>query len=164
MLEDLYKVGKAKPLAYETQAELAGSCGHDLQKLAAELAAAGRKILLLSDRETVIYSGALYVYDEEALAFLLAKRAAVLRDAGLPATPEAFVRAVAARWIPEKTALFDLIADAFGDKEHPGRTDVRVPDEDARYQPAYLAMLREKERLMRQRENSAAPPPGGPSL
>jgi hypothetical protein len=149
------KVSALKPVGYETLGFLAGECGLDPCALRQELEARGLKTMMLTGPDCAMRSGALYAYDEKALAAFLESRAAVLAASEWPATPEAFIRRIAVDWAPEKTPLFDTIADAFNNKAHPGRTDVNVPEEDTRWNPEYLAYLRE-----RARESGKAPVPG----
>ena len=79
----------------------------------------------------------LWVYDRVALQALLDTRRDVLLDEvpqidGKPLTISPSPYANEFAWfvmetqrIPPKTRLFDLIADAFGDKNNPGRTDFK---------------------------------------
>lgn len=146
---DLDKVGKDKPMAYETLAQLRDAEGHSIINLNFEYTGKGLQTLILRDSETHYYSGAFFVYDEHALAELLNANTDILEIAGWPTEPQDFIRRVANEWAEEKTALFDLVCDAFGDKEHIGRTDKKVPDNDGRYQAQYLEMLRSKERKLK---------------
>ncbi|MCS7091818.1 MAG: hypothetical protein NZM26_00490 [Patescibacteria group bacterium] len=65
-----------------------------------------------------------YVYDPESLAKLLKENEHLLRNYGWPTNPNEFVNYVYLIHADQKTPLFDLIANAFGDKSNPGRTDV----------------------------------------
>lgn len=141
------KVSASKPVGYEKLNFLVDRCRLDPVRLQKELEKSGLKTLLLTGKDCVMRSGALYAYDEKALAIFLQERASVLSANNWPITPEAFIRRLALDWAPEKTLLFDTIADAFNNKSHPGRTDVQVPDNDDGWNPEYLAMLKEKERL-----------------
>lgn len=142
MLSDLYNISETKFMAYETCLSLEKEYSKDLDELRAEFEAQGHSVLILSDAECNFYGGAFFVYDEEALAAHLTKHQDVLTAYEWPSEPRAFIIQVASSWAPEKTDLFDLVSDAFGDKDHPGRTDTPVPDHDERYQPQYLDMLR----------------------
>jgi hypothetical protein len=75
----------------------------------------------VEDRGTTYY---LYVWDQPALAALLRRRADVLQAAGWPVEPEAFVARHREARAEPLTPLYDLIADAYGDRFNPGRTDV----------------------------------------
>lgn len=142
MLSDLYKISKFKPVAYETCLSLEKEYGLDLDTLRREFEDSGLNVIVLSDQECMAYGGAFYVYDEQALQSHLDAHKDVLESHEWPQEAEAFITHIASNWAAEKTSLFDVVSSAFGDKTHPGRTDVPVPDHDDRYQPAYLEMLR----------------------
>lgn len=140
------KVSAQKPVGYERIVFLKKDCGLDVAVLEKELQGRGLKTLLLNNAACSMRSGALYAYDEKALENFLTERVAILSAQNWPATPEGFIRRIAVDWAEEKTPLFDLIADAFNNKAHPGRCDVRVPDDsDPHWHPAYLAHLRTQE-------------------
>lgn len=156
MLSDLYKVSKFKPVAYETCLSLEKEYGLDLDTLRREFEDSGLRVTMLSDQECMAYGGTFYVYDEQALQAHLEAHKDVLASHEWPCEPAAFITHIASNWAPEKTALFDVVSGAFGDKTHPGRTDVAVPDHDDRYQPAYLDMLRTLE-VRRAQTNASHP-------
>ncbi len=143
---DLSEVGPQKPVGYELLRNFADYSQADMDGLVRRLEKKGLKVLILKDAECVMRSGALYAYHERALSAHLKKRAAVLAAGNWPTEPEAFVRKLALEWTPEKTPLFDTIADAFNNKAHPGRTDIKVPAQDEHYSQQYLSCLREKEK------------------
>ena len=149
MKKDLDKVGQNKPMAYETLAQLRDTEGHSIINLNFEYTGKDLQTVILRDSETHYYSGAFFVYDEDALTALLEERAEILRAVNWPTDPYDFILKVANNWAEEKTPLFDLVCDAFGDKNHIGRTDIKVPDNDHRYQAQYLEMLRSKERKLK---------------
>jgi len=69
-----------------------------------------------------------YMWDTDALPALLDAQAALLTSQGWPTDPADFVHAVRGKpdrsnYVRPRTPLFDLIADAYGDKTNPGRTD-----------------------------------------
>lgn len=132
---DFTKVSAGKPVGYETLKFLTVQCGLDPEKLKGELEGRGLKTLLLAGSACSMSSGALYAYDEAALSELLRDRASVLAARNWPVTPEDFIRRIAIDWAEEKTPLFDLIADAFNNKDHPGRTDAVVSMPDKRRNP-----------------------------
>ena len=136
-------------MAYETLAQLRDAEGHSIINLNFEYTGKGLQTVILRDSETHYYSGAFFVYDEDALTTLLEARKDILEAAGWPTDAYDFVLKVANDWAEEKTPLFDLVCDAFGDKEHIGRTDIKVPDNDSRYQAQYLEMLRSTERKLK---------------
>ncbi len=121
-LGDLRRVGPTKPVGYLPISTITDICKFDPAAIEAELNARGLKTLVLGREECRVPAGALYAYDETALGSFLRERESVLRAASWPTEPEAFVRHLKAL-APWRTELFDLVADAFGDKKNPGRTD-----------------------------------------
>ncbi len=140
------KVSSRKPVGYEKLGFLVNRCGLDPAQVQKDLDDSGLRTLMLTGEECVMRSGALYAYDEKALVSLLHDRAPVLSAHRWPGEPENFIRRLAVDWAPEKTLLFDMIADAFNNTSHPGRTDVEIPAAADEWHPAYLSMLRGMER------------------
>lgn len=138
------KVSAVKPVGYETVKFLQDQCHQDPLLLGRKLEERGLKTLLLTGAACSMSSGALYAYHDAALSSMLRERSGVLAEKCWPLTAEGFIRRIAIDWAEEKTPLFDLIADTFNNKTHPGRTDVPVPEEHKSWNPAYLAFLRRK--------------------
>lgn len=69
-------------------------------------------------------SYAIYAYHRAGLQRVLREHADVLRAAGWPTAPSAFIEASRRKHAAVQTRLYDCIADAYGDKLNPGRTDV----------------------------------------
>ena len=69
-------------------------------------------------------SGFVYMWDVPAMRHLLRERCDVLRAADWPEESADFVRRLSTDQIEPLTVLFDLAADAYGDRTGPGRTDV----------------------------------------
>jgi hypothetical protein len=65
----------------------------------------------------------MYLYHPSALETLLKKNAHILEAADWPTDPEEFIRRMTVEYAPIGTPLYDLIADAFGDKDNPCRSD-----------------------------------------
>lgn len=65
-----------------------------------------------------------YVYHVQGLGALLWRGKRMLEFAGWPSEPVEFVNHARAHHAPIQTTLYDLVADAYGDKLNPGRTDV----------------------------------------
>lgn len=124
-LKDLLLVGSQKPLGYLPIDTLVDLCKVDLKRLQKELEGRGLKTVYLKEGRgrCNIASGALFAYDESALRALLASRKDVLRAEGWPDDPAKFVHYVATKYAKFGTPLFDLVADAFSDKNNRGRTD-----------------------------------------
>ncbi len=75
------------------------------------------------------YSGAgggywLYAYHEPSLRALLLHWGDLLDFHGWPREPAAFVDRARAEMVPPGSALYGLVADAYGDRFNPGRSDV----------------------------------------
>ncbi|MBI2472946.1 hypothetical protein HYV70_00110 [Candidatus Uhrbacteria bacterium] len=125
LLDDLRKVGPEKPLGYlpiRTLNEF-GIRPEMLQEQLDRLD--GVKTLMLSEEESRKAGGALYAYHESSLKKFLEENRQILIEIQWPTDPEEFIRSLK-NTVPEKTALFDLIADAFCDKTNPGRRDVKA--------------------------------------
>lgn len=120
LLDDLRLVGPAKPLGNLPISTIVEDCHVDVTALRRELEQKGLKTLQLSQNESSISSGALYAYDEKALSTLLQNHADVLKKAGWPIEPVAFIRNLHVV-APLESDLFNVIADAYGDKTNPGR-------------------------------------------
>ena len=148
------RVSAQKPVGYETLSFLE-QCKLDPAALEKELRGRGLKTLMLTGAACTMRSGALYAYDEAALQKFLEDRVEILSAQSWPVTAEGFIRRIAIDWALEKTPLFDLIADAFNNKSHPGRCDVPVPDSDSGWDPAYLAHLRAQDA----KRNAGSPRP-----
>lgn len=126
LLNDLYQVGPQKPLGYLPLDTLTDVCKVNPEKLEQELQSKGLKTIQLDENESrIAHKGALFAYDENALQQLLDKHCDILEKSGWPNTAEAFIRNLKIR-VEAKTDLFDLIADAFGDKKNSQRKNINI--------------------------------------
>ncbi len=123
-LADL-NVGPEKPLGYLV-VERIKTLGGDPEMIRREAERKGQlvKSFRIEDGSLNGPGDTLFVADKDALARLLSLNASILLEAGWPTEPETFVDFVATHAAPFKTKLYDIIADAFGDKSNPKRTDV----------------------------------------
>lgn len=128
-------VGPDKLVGYKLIEDLVQRAKVDPEKIKEQLEAKGLKTLMLTDEECSMRSGALYAWHEEGLSAFLAKHASALEQCNWPTEPEAFIRRLAVDWAPEKTKLFDIIADAFNNKDDRRRTDVKAPERGNHYCP-----------------------------
>ena len=123
-LVQIRELGPNKPMGYLPVESLKHYYEVDV---AAEIERAhtnGYRTILFPATETLMGSeGALFVWHEEALQQLLARNRKFLEELGWSTNTESFVRHVAREWVPENTPLYNLIADAFGDRNNPSRTD-----------------------------------------
>ena len=120
ILNDVKRVGPEKPLGYVAISDLTDVCKIDPSKLKKELEQKGLKTILFGQGESIVNGEALYVYDENSLKSLLDNNHTMLVKSGWPTEPESFVRNLNTP-VDQGTDLFDLIADAFGDKTNIGR-------------------------------------------
>jgi hypothetical protein len=87
LLHDLMQVGLRKPLGYVPLYTLKELLRRDPEDIASEVVASGLAAAQFGPDRCCIKSGALYVYDREALAELLQARADVLLRADAQQTP-----------------------------------------------------------------------------
>ncbi len=128
ILSDLFRVGVEKPLAHLSLRTVRDICGFDLPFMRDVLERDWHlNTALYTEAECTVTSGALYAWHEPSLKYLLDQNATTLAEAGWPQEPWEFVNCVSSHTAPAKTKLFDLIADAYGDKTNPGRTDAPAP-------------------------------------
>jgi hypothetical protein len=125
-LRDIFTVSAAKPVGF-VQLGTVKVNGRPVDEIVRELEAMDLRAMVFSERECQFYTGALYAFHETALQGVLDRHATTLAAAGWPVTAGDFIRHLASHWAPEKTPLYDAVADAFGDKTNPCRTDVEIP-------------------------------------
>lgn len=123
-MSDLFRAGAQKPLAYLPLRTIRDVCGYDPSFMQDVLENDwGLKTAVFESEKTWVESGALFVWHEASLRHFLNNRKDLLEKERWPKDPHEFVCHVAYKPVAPKTPLFDLIADAFGDKENRGRTD-----------------------------------------
>lgn len=128
ILSDLFRVGADKPLAYLPLRTIRDICGVDPAAIRNALENDWHlNTARYGALECNVAGGALYAWHEDSLKRLLDKNAATLEAAGWPTEPWEFVNCISSRIAPAKTKLFDLVADAYGDKKNSGRTDIPAP-------------------------------------
>ncbi len=115
VLDDLYFVGKNKPLGYLPLETILES-GVTLEKIKSDLEAKGLNVFALTEEDCEVASGALYAYDAEALQNILNNNVDVLIQNAVPKTALDFILWVAKFEAAPGTELFSLIAEAFGKK------------------------------------------------
>jgi hypothetical protein len=115
-VDDLYLVGENKPLGYLPIPTIIAA-QYKPENVAANLESCGLRTRLCAAGDCSIESGALYVWDYEALGKLLDGNRKVLDDAGWPSEPDAFVQQVIREHVSKShfPNLYSLIARAFGD-------------------------------------------------
>lgn len=125
ILSDLFRVGVKKPIAYLPLCTIQDVCGYCPAFMQDVLEKDwGFRTMIVNADESWVSSGALFVWDDASLSHFLKTRQNILRDVHWPETTVEFVRHVACHLVPQKTPLFDLVADAFDDPLNAGRTDM----------------------------------------
>jgi hypothetical protein len=115
LLGSLTGVGSTKPVAYLPLYTIKDFVQLSPDVVAADAKARGLAAVQFGPDTCCIKSGALYVYDREALARLLQVQADAVAHAGLPHDPDRFVRHIAAVWYPKDHPAHPIIAKAFGE-------------------------------------------------
>jgi len=132
-LDDLHHIGPKKPIGYKLLYDLEKLSKVDPAEIELQLQDRGMMTLILTGDDCSMSGGALYAWDNAALSSLLNINKAVLNKHNWPTDTEGFIRHLAIEWAREKTQVFDIIADAFGNKDHPGRTDRKAADYVGRF-------------------------------
>jgi hypothetical protein len=115
LLRGLTDVGPAKPIGYLPLHTIEEFVQLSPQAVAADANARGLATAEFGPAACCIKSGALYVYDREALADLLRENVESIAVAGLPSDPDRFVAHIAAVWFDRDHPAYSLIARAFGE-------------------------------------------------
>lgn len=112
---DHRRIGREKRIGHLPLHTIRDLLRPSAEDLAAEAASRGLSAAVLDTAECCIESGALYVFHRQELAALLVDAAAALDEAGWPAEPDGFVRAVAAEWLEPGHPVLPVVREAFGD-------------------------------------------------
>ncbi|AMJ60499.1 hypothetical protein [Bosea sp. PAMC 26642] len=118
ILESLAQVGRDKAIGYLPMPTVLKILRLTIPAVEREFANSDRSVLALSPDECCINGGAVYVFDQQALAALLRASDALLASLGWPTDNEGFVRKIAAEWLTADHPLIGLVREAFGDA-HP---------------------------------------------
>ena len=115
-MDHLLAIGPNKPMGYIDWGTIYES-GLEPYELARRLRRTGLRTMMFEPAPDKYPHGALYAFDQRALQRLLSEHRDVLRDAGWPEDPKAFVRCVSTISVqPERMArLYRLIGRAFDD-------------------------------------------------
>jgi hypothetical protein len=108
------QVGLRKPLGYVPLYTLKELLRRDPEDIASEVVASGLAAAQFGPDRCCIKSGALYVYDREALAELLQARADVLTASGCSTDPHHFVALIASVWFQHDHPVYPVLVAAFG--------------------------------------------------
>ena len=115
LLRSLTKVGPTKPVGYLPLYTIEEFVQLTPEAVAAAATARGLATAQFGPAACCIKSGALYVYDREALADLLQESADAIAAAGLPSDPDRFVAHIATVWFDMAHPAYPLIARVFGE-------------------------------------------------
>lgn len=120
-LDQLRLVGPGKPIGYLAIWTLVGICSVTPDVLSEELSKKGLTTMQLSFDQCNIPSGAFIAYHPTALNSLLQQNLNILLTNGWPTTPHEFVMHSFFHQAPPKTELYNLVADAYNNKNDPDR-------------------------------------------
>jgi hypothetical protein len=115
LLRSLTEVGPSKPVGYLPLYTIEEFVQLTPEAVAAAATARGLTTAQFGPAACCIKSGALYVYDREALASLLQERADAIFAAGLPLDPDRFVAHIATVWFEKDHPSYPIIVTVFGD-------------------------------------------------
>ncbi|GAA0575212.1 hypothetical protein GCM10009416_12300 [Craurococcus roseus] len=115
VLGSLRRVGRDKGIGYLPLYTIRDVLSLDVADLAAEVESRALSALVLGPAECCIKSGALYVFDHQRLAALLAIYSETVASSGWPTEPDSFVRAIAAHWVGPEDSILPVIRKAFGE-------------------------------------------------
>jgi hypothetical protein len=116
ILRSLTDVGSSKPVGYLPIYTIKRFLYTTPKAIAAAAARCGLATAHFTKRNTGIQSGALYVYDRDALDRLLDDEAEAVASAGLPPNADMFVAHIAAVFYATGHLAHRIIAAAFGDR------------------------------------------------
>lgn len=120
LLNHLYEVWENKPVGYLPIQTLTNICQVSIDEISKKLEAKWLTVLQLDQKESNVRSWALYAYHHDALRKLLLSKKGILITNKWPLDPDQFVRKLHIHATQQD--LFNLIADAFGDKTNSLRT------------------------------------------
>jgi hypothetical protein len=115
LLRSLTEVGPSKPVGYLPLHTIESFVQLSPKTIAAAAIARGLATAEFGPDTSCIKSGALYVYDREALAKLLQARSDATAAVGLPLDADRFIAHIATVWFPDDHPARLIIASAFGD-------------------------------------------------
>jgi len=115
LLRSLTEVGPSKPVGYLPLHTIEEFVQMAPEAVAATAASRGLATAQFGPAACCIKSGALYVYDREALASLLQENVAAIAAACLPQDADRFVAHIVTNWFDEDHPAYPIIARAFGE-------------------------------------------------
>lgn len=118
-IQDLLRVGPNKPLGYLPLDTIITICGLSPYAIKQDMEARGLKTKFFTKTMCSISSGALFVWDEDALRKILETHSGVLNHCGWPSEPEEFVTKVAID-TAEDGELYKVVGKCFADARFTG--------------------------------------------
>ncbi|MDF0697761.1 hypothetical protein PYR71_14855 [Rhizobium sp. MC63] len=122
LLRDLTDVGPLKPIGYLPRSTIKRFLKTTSKALAASLVKRGLAVAEFTTRHSMIHSGALYVYDRNALDSLIREQAEAVQAAGLPLNADSLVAHIAAVFYDLDHPAHGIIATAFGERSQVEKT------------------------------------------
>ncbi len=116
ILRSLERVGPEKPIGYLPLYTITDFLGLDSDELVGRFAKRGLTTVRFDAEHCVIKSGAVYIYDRDALAALLMSVSDVLETFSWPTDPDGFVRAVADEWLTPGYPILRVVQKGFGEE------------------------------------------------
>jgi hypothetical protein len=117
ILGSLNRVGPGKAVGYLPLYTIIDVIQASPETLSAEAEARGLTAMRLGPEQCCIKSGALYVFDRDALASVLGEASDTLVEFWVPGTSNAFVECIAAHWFELDHPVYKTIRLAFGEAE-----------------------------------------------
>lgn len=121
LLRSLADVGPLKPVGYLPRSTIRRFLRTTPKALAASAVKRGLATAEFTTRNSAIHSGALYVYDRNALNSLVREQAEAVQAAGLPLDADAFVAHIAAVFYDSDHPAHGIVAAAFGERNRVGK-------------------------------------------
>jgi|SRR5215470_337418 len=116
-LRDHIGVGSHKPVSYLPVRTIEDVIGITVAAYGSMVEANGGKCIVVEPDICCIKSGAVYAYSEHELAAILNRNAALLSANGWPSDPDAFIRRLASKWLPDDAPVMKVVKAAFGEPE-----------------------------------------------
>ena len=108
-------VGPNKPMGYLPKYTVKVLLKEDLHLLKRQFRSKGIKFRFFSKKRARIWSGAVYVYDHDAVAQIVEKYRVQLKEHNWPTKPDRIVARIASHWLSMSHPLHQFIKDLFGD-------------------------------------------------
>lgn len=108
-------LSKRKSVSYLPKNTIENHIGITLEDYTKMILGNKNKYIIFSDKETYIYSGAIFAYNEEFLGELLENNYNIIVENRWTTNPEEFVKRIAFEWIEDDNPIKKIIKLSFGD-------------------------------------------------